>query len=284
MNDFVEVISPGLFSTIQDQGRFGFRKYGSPTAGVMDEQSAALANHLLNNHSSSPVLEITMTGPKLLFSTSTLISIAGADISPKLNEHSISINKVIAIQKGDILSFGALRYGCRCYLAIKDGFQTEYILNSYSYFSNITTNNRIKKGDQLPIKKHVAKQSHFSTVKIDDEFFKTINIKCSKGPEYHLVSNSEIVFQSNFSISNDSNRMGYRLDGPAIPYPTAFEMLTSSVLPGTVQLTPSGQLIILMKDCQTTGGYPRILQLTTDGINKLSQKKAADLVALVLQE
>lgn len=280
MKGFVEVISPGLYSTIQDSGRNGFRKYGVPPSGPMDKQSADMANHLLNNPMDAALMEITMHGPTLLFSVATQITIAGADISPKLNESEISRNKVVHIKPGDILTFGLLRFGARCYLAVRDGFQTANVLNSKSYFVPVTMHSLIKKGDKLPVNSHPSTDNSFSIVKNDDGHFKSINLSCTKGPEFDLLENqTESIFGITFSVSKDNNRMGYRLEGTPISYPENFNMLTSAVLPGTVQLTPAGQLIALMQDCQTTGGYPRILQLTRFGINTLAQKKAGDVVS-----
>lgn len=284
MSGFIEVMTTGLYSSIQDQGRIGFRKYGVPTSGVMDEQSATMANHLLNNKASASVMEITMTGPKLFFSNPTLIAITGADISPKKNDDPIARHKVIAMNTGDVLSFGALQLGLRCYLAVKGGFQTPIVMNSYSYFSGVTRDKMIEKGDQLPIMPYASAQHHFAGIKPDESFFNSPDLMCTKGPEFELLSleHQKEIFEDHFTVSQDNNRMGYRLDSPLLQYPSNYNMLTSSVLPGTVQLTPSGKLIVLMKDCQTTGGYPRILQLTQQGINKLAQKKAADQISFAL--
>lgn len=280
MKGFIEIISPGLYSTIQDSGRIGFRKYGVPPSGPMDQQSADMANHLLNNSLDAALMEITVHGPTLLFSVATQITLFGADISPKINDKEIAGNKVISVFPGDKLTFGLLRFGVRCYLAVKDGFQTEKILQSRSYFSPVTLYSMLRKGDKLPIKAYESNEDSLSMVKQDQARFKSIHLDCTLGPESELLTNQkEIIFQDRFTISKDNNRMGYRLEGPSLSYPENFNMLTSAVLPGTVQLTPSGQLIVLMQDCQTTGGYPRILQLTKSGINTLAQKKAGDLIS-----
>ncbi len=281
---FVEVIAPGLYTSIQDKGRLGFRKYGVPVSGVMDEQSASMANHLLNNSSDCALMEITMMGPKLLFSASTQITITGADISPQLNETPVQLNKITQVFKGDMLSFGKLKFGLRCYLAVKGGFQTEIVMNSRSYFTPVTSSNLIQKRDRLSISSYNESEHHLSSVKVDHSLFSPV-LSCSKGPEFHLLTSSEqgSVFDKRLIVSQDNNRMGYRLEGDQFHYPTSYNMLTSTVLPGTVQLTPSGNLIILMKDCQTTGGYPRILQLSREGINKLAQKKASDSILFSLE-
>ncbi|MCB0492320.1 MAG: biotin-dependent carboxyltransferase family protein [Cyclobacteriaceae bacterium] len=286
MNGFVEVIAPGLFSTIQDRGRFGFRKYGVPVSGVMDEQSASMANHLLNNSPDAALMEITMMGPKLLFSTETLIVITGADISPQLNKVPIQLNKVTKVFERDILSFGRLNYGVRCYIATKGGFKTESVMSSRSSFTSLTKNSSIQKGDQLPIGGYNGPEHHLSSVKIDQSFFSISSLPCTRGPEFDLLGSSEqkSIFGKKLLVSQDNNRMGYRFEGFQFQYPVDYNMLTSTVLPGTIQLTPSGNLIALMKDCQTTGGYPRILQLSQDGINKLAQKKASDTITFLLED
>lgn len=279
MTNNIEVLAPGMFTSIQDRGRIGYRKYGVPTSGVMDRMSGALANTLLNNPIDTPLLEITMLGPKLQFNTSTLITITGANISPQKNDLSIPLNTVIQIDRGDILSFGKLQFGCRSYLAIKNGFLTQKILGSHSFYKPITNSNTIGKGELLLIEHSPANQTHFhASVKEDADHFTCTEITCSRGPEFYLLSENDKqqVESSLLTVSSESNRMGYRLTHTALHFPNGFNMLTSSVLPGTVQLTPSGKLIALMVDCQTTGGYPRILQLTSMAINRLAQKKAGD--------
>ncbi len=262
----------------------GFRKYGVPCSGAMDGHSAELANRLLNNNVSAAVLEITLTGPKLKFLVATTIAITGANITPKINEANCQLNKVIGISEGDLLSFGSLQFGARCYLAVKGGFQTPIVMNSFSYFEEITQQAVIKKGDLLPIPSDSTPTLLGASVKVDDLLFSTSHLPCHPGPEFECLVKSEraSLFQSKFAISRDNNRMGYRLEGSPLQYPKDYSMLTSAVLPGTVQLTPSGQLIVLMRDCQTTGGYPRILQLTSTGINILAQKKATDQVTFEL--
>jgi allophanate hydrolase subunit 2 len=197
---------------------------------------------------------------------------------------SLPLNKTINIKRGDILSFGKLNFGVRCYLAVKDGFQTENVMNSYSYFNAVTRKAVLQKGDQLIINPNEFKANQSASIKIESALFDNNILECNKGPEFDLLNPSEreSIFNSEFEISPDNNRMGYRLKGMPMKYPADYNMLTSAVLPGTAQLTPSGQMIVLMRDCQTTGGYPRTLQLTPNAINILSQKKAADRISFRL--
>ena len=133
-----KVLTTGLYTSIQDLGRFGLRNYGVPSSGAMDEVSFRFANALLNNHKNDAALEITLIGPRLLFFKNTLIVVTGADMSAKINNTPIKTYKVYSIKKGDIVSFGNLKYGTRSYLAVKGGIQSEIILKSRSFFNEIS--------------------------------------------------------------------------------------------------------------------------------------------------
>lgn len=281
----IQVLSPGLLSTIQDGGRKGFRKFGVPLSGSMDAHSADLANILLNNTMDTPVLEITVQGPTLKFNCATIMSIVGADISPTINDKEIERNKILEVNKGDQLSFGKLISGCRCYLAVKDGFDVEKVFGSYSYYSGICDSNILKSGTVLKIKEYKYNVGSYVSVKVDDHHLTSKIIHAQKGPEFSLLSKQqqEFVLGNDFRVSPKNNRMGYQLEGHSIKIEKGFNMLTAVTIPGTVQLTPAGNPIVLMRDCQTTGGYPRILQLTEKGINLLAQKKTNDTIRFELK-
>ena len=275
----IKVLSSGILTTIQDLGRLGFANIGVPVSGVMDQYSAKLSNAILGNSESDAVLEITFGGCKFSFLESSFICISGADYSAKLNEQEIPLNKAIKVNTGDVLAFDKKRSGIRTYVAVLGGFQAKKILNSRSYFKNITKQEKVKKGDCLPFNVSVVKsRATYASIKVDESHFETKIITCFRGPEYGLLSKNQKEQLENkpFTISNDNSRMGYRLK-EKVPGKLK-SMLTSAVLPGTVQLTPSGKIIILMRDCQVTGGYPRILVLTDDAINILAQKSTNDSI------
>ncbi len=281
----IAVLNSGLFTSIQDLGRFGFRNQGVPVSGAMDSISAKMANSLLNNMMTDAVLEITLMGPKLLFKANTIIVIAGANMTPKINNETIPIYKPTEIFEGEILSFGKLVSGARCYLAIKNGINAETILNSKSQFSSITSCNRLMKSDQLKLFSNSDNKEVFKWANNNDkQFFDTEEIEVTPGPEYGLFSKNEIanLLTQKLTISNHNNRMGYQIVEEVICH--SISMTTSPVLPGTVQLLPSGRLIILMRDAQTTGGYPRVLQLTEYSISILAQKKVGDKIYFKLKE
>jgi biotin-dependent carboxylase-like uncharacterized protein len=269
----IEVLKAGFYDSIQDLGRFGFQEYGIPYSGIMDTHAASLANNLLGNDVNKAVMEITMTGPKLKFHCDATICISGADLSPCLNDEPIKMNQPLNIVKGEVLSFGKLKSGFRCYLAVLGGFQTEKICNSRSMYQGITKQSKILKNDLLPIlKSNALVNKKHASIKLKDPYFESKTINVFEGPEFELLSKiqKEQLFSQEFTISKNNNRMAYQLEEL---FMNDFEpIITSLVMPGTIQLTPSGKLIILMRDCQTTGGYPRVFQLEEKSLDILAQK------------
>lgn len=268
----VEVVKAGFYDSIQDFGRPGFQHYGVPYSGVMDVYGASLANSLLGNEIDAAVMEITMAGPVLKFHCNTNICLSGAELSPKLNGQSIPKNTAIAVGNGAVLSFGKLRHGFRCYLAVSEGFKSENIMNSYSMYKGITSTFKLNKNDRLPISVSPAFKVKNASLKTDDSYLQSGVIEVFEGPEFHQLSKEQktLLFSKEFRVSKHNSRMAYQLEET---FSNMLEpIITSLVLPGTVQLTPAGTLIILMKDCQTTGGYPRVLQLKESAMDVLAQK------------
>lgn len=277
----IKVIHPGFFTTIQDIGRFGYRDKGVPVCGCMDNYSASMANSLLENHEMDAVMEIAMTGPKLEFHSPSFFSITGAEMSPALNSVPINSYEVHKANEGDILSFGRLINGFRSYLAVKGGFLTESKLKSRSFYKPITDRNRIKEQMEIPIEGYSDYSPKISHI-IPEASHKEHELDVYKGPEYNILADDQLklLFANKFTIAKENNRMAYQLE--ELIGVQSHKMLTSATLPGTVQLTPAGKLIILMRDGQTTGGYPRILQMATKSIAMLSQKKFGDEVSFHL--
>jgi antagonist of KipI len=281
----IKVLKAGFYSTIQDQGRFGQREFGVPVSGAMDSYSSQFANALLANTKDAAVLEITMTGPKLQFSEPTLIAICGADLSPILNDKPVKMNAVLVIQNNDILSFGKLKSGLRAYLSVKGGFLGDKVLGSRSMYKVITPKHLISDTDVLLYKSYKENLQRLNAnVKYNNSILKDNVLEAYKGPEFERlpIDIQEQLQNNSFKISKLNNRMAYQLE-PLFKNKLE-QILTAPVLPGTIQLTPSGQLIVLMRDCQTTGGYPRVLQLTEKAINTLSQKLTGSALKISLKD
>ena len=267
----IKILSIGFHSSIQDAGRYGFRHLGIPVSGCMDLNSFNLANALLNNSSDCSVIESTFIGPTIEFLSSTYIAITGAQCHLLLNSVPVSINSVLKIEKGDILEFGKTTLGCRNYLSIIDGFDCEDILNSQSQYNGVTRHTLLQKNQIIVCNQTNRSIKNRAIVKINHSFFNTKLLTVLKGPEFNLLKNEikNRLFSKSFTLSSQSNRMAFLFNQDLSI--GIKEIITSSVQPGTVQLTPSGKIIILMRDAQTTGGYSRILQLTEQSISQLAQ-------------
>ncbi len=275
----IEVLSAGIFTTIQDQGRFGFRNIGVPLSGVMDQYLTFMANNLVANSGDKAVMEMTFSGPILKFHKDTFIAITAGEQVVFLNDKSISLNSVISVKQGDTLKLGSISQGVRGDLAVAGGFDSEMLLNSQSYYQGITQTPKIEKNDLLKFNlENTSKIRNRSVIKLDKQHFENNKIEVYPGPEFELLSNDlkTKLLRKKFIVSAQSNRMAYKFEKTACL--SSNEIITSSVHPGTVQLTPSGDLIVLMRDAQTTGGYARIFQLTDKSINQLAQKSSGSEV------
>jgi len=274
----IKVIQPGLFTTIQDGGRHGYRNIGIPTSGFMDKESAWAANNIVDNDREESLIEITLKGPTLLFDNNYTISITGGDFNPLINDMPIKMYESINVKLGDTLKINNTKNGARCYLAISGGIDVKSIFGSKSFLSNISESYYLRKGDEI----RISDNSNNKILKKNKLKFKlNRSMEVFKGPEFDLLSIKvkNMLFKNKFTIRTNS-RMAYNLEEKV--QIGIKSIISSPVLPGSVQLTPSGKMIILHRDCQTTGGYPRILQLSRNSLNNLSQLKSGEKIELKL--
>ena len=281
-------LKSGLQTTIQDLGRHGVQDLGIPINGAMDKASAQLANQLVGNNANSPVLEITLLGPKIQFEGQCQIAITGADLSAEINGNTIPLFRTINIEHGDELSFGKPLTGCRAYLAINGKWDIQSWLGS---FSASATNTAQTTPDSIIVKDQIleiirGKDQPIITISESERPSLSIEapIKVYPGPEFEAFSTIEKqgFFGDSFTIGQDSNRMGYRLKEALNGYTKKEEVISSGVIPGTIQITNSGQPIVLMADAQTTGGYPRIANVSSTELDRLAQFKPGDTVRFEL--
>lgn len=282
-------LKTGLQTTIQDGGRTGYQSYGIPISGAMDKQSANLANLIVGNEVDTPVLEITLLGPKIQFEGSCQIAITGANLSPKINHQPVSNYETINVKDGAILSFGATQIGCRSYLAVRGHWQIKKWLDSYSALPNnveATPESYIQK--EKPLQIETAPRIPKKILPLDKQpiYPNSLKIKVLPGPEFEQFSNYTIgyFFSGTHKITNESNRMGYRLDTRLNDFKPQKEVISSGIIPGTIQITRAGQPVILMSDAQTVGGYYRIANVLTEDLNKLAQLKPGEEVAFILMD
>ncbi len=276
------LLKAGLYTTVQDNGRFLGAHLGIPSSGAMDRQSAEIANLILGNNKNDALLECTFIGPSIEFHAPTLISIVGAEIPAFLNDIKLNPSKNIQIDNGDILTFGKIEKGSRFYIGVKGGILSEVVYNSRSTCITGGILKQLKNGDQLPYLPYSATKT--SSVSIKRVLGNNI-LNVFKGPEFSILSSDlqKSLIGSSYTILPDSNRMAFRVKHP-LELSHSHSIISSATMPGTVQLTTSGELIILMRDTQTTGGYPRILQLSEEAINDLSQLMPSEEFTLKLDD
>lgn len=268
----IEVINPGIHTTIQDSGRLNNRFEGIPTSGAMDQHAYILANHLLQHTSFTPVLEFTLKGPTLFFYAETYIVLTGAEFEVKLNNTKIPHAAPVYIPAESTLEIGHVKKGNYGYLGVLNGFSADVILDSASYHTTLNPEAKLKRGQRLMYITTQFKRIDFNSrvTPVHDKLSRT-RLDVYPGPEFHTLDDFTqlSLLNQQYSIHPNSNRMAIQLGD--VSDVSAKEIITSPVQPGTVQLTPSGQLIVLMRDAQTTGGYARVLQLSDYAMNSLAQ-------------
>ncbi|MEM6316535.1 MAG: 5-oxoprolinase subunit PxpB [Bacteroidota bacterium] len=281
-------LKTGLQTLVQDRGRFGYQAFGVPVSGAMDRKNAELANQLVGNSDDTPVLEMTLLGPTIEITGTCQIAITGADFAPKFNNQPLPRYKTISIKNGGILRFGGAKSGCRAYLAIRGQWEIPQWLDSYSalpYNGTIATpHSYLQKGSQLFIKSKERMTTKSLPINRQPSFPTFQEIKVLLGPELEIFSKKTIAyfFSQTFTISADANRMGYRLEERLMDYTPQKNIISTGVVPGTIQITNSGQPVVLMADAQTVGGYPRIANVLSSEMSKLAQLKPSDKVRFVL--
>jgi antagonist of KipI len=276
----------GLFDTIQDKGRYGYQHLGVNPGGVMDTVASCVANMLVGNSMDEAVIELHFPASAIIFEKPCVITISGADFSPSINGQIIPLNTTIIVAASSQLAFAQYKNGARCYLAVHGGLDVKKWLNSYSTNTKVHAggfNGRIlKNNDVLYFREQQISFIAFSfqtlvitSIKIDPGFLYPASntIRCIEGRQYSwLEDSSKKTFNTtSLKITTQSDRMGYRLIGEQLHTKEQTQLLSSAVTKGTIQLLPDGNLILLMADHQTTGGYPVIANVISADIPSLAQ-------------
>ena len=293
----VEVISSGLLTTIQGLPRYGLAHLALSAGGSIDKEGALLANTLVGNSEDAAGLEITGTGPKLLFHIDTWVAWVGSYCAAQIDGQIVSGNRPVYIRQGQTLSFGAITQGYRIFLALSGGIESEFILGGRgSHLSAGIGDKQVQKGDILYLPKLLReapllkklKQEHriYPKWSVASPSFSGQDIQRIKAiPSMHLnllnTKEQASLWKSIWTVSSQSNRMGMRLDGNlSISSPIA-GIASQGIWFGTVQLPPSGQPILMMAEHATTGGYPRLLETIESERSKLAQLRPGDKIQFV---
>lgn len=284
----VRFVKPGLSTTIQDHGRPGLQHLGIPIGGPLDRQSAFLGNKIVGNDTVSPVLEVTLLGPEIEFSADCSIAITGANLSPTINGASCKMYRLLSITAGDILKFGQPITGCRSYLAIAGDWQVDKWMGSASTTTHqpdlFTPKSLIRKNTEITIIASEKRVKQPGTTSVAPKFLNNVVVRVMPGPEYNLFSETFIkaFLNTKHKLSNDCNRMAYRLMDNIPGFKPDQELISSGIVPGTIQITNEGQPIILLADAQTTGGYYRIANIIDEDLDILGQLKPGDKISFQL--
>ncbi|MED1266535.1 biotin-dependent carboxyltransferase family protein [Bacillus mycoides] len=295
----VEILHAGMFTTVQDLGRFHYQQYGVPVGGAMDKSALRMINMLVGNEENEAGLEITIMGPKLLIKKTTLLAIGGADMEPLLNGERIPLWRPILAEEGSMLCLGKAKSGCRAYVTFAGGINIDRTMGSKSTYIRAALGGiegrMLKKGDYFQIGTGAEVASRFIQNLQEEKRIKTKWAICNnalpkykKHPILRVITDFEYdqfteesiksFFSKEYKVSNYADRMGYRLDGDVLNRVEEIEILSSPVTFGTIQVPNGGQPIILMADRQTTGGYPRIGNVISVDLPLLAQLKPGDYV------
>lgn len=279
-------LKAGLQTTLQDEGRLGYQHLGIPVGGYADVASANSANWLVGNELNTPVLEIPIMGPEISIEGSCQIAITGGDMSASINDVAVKRYQTINIEDSALIKFGRLVSGCRAYLAVGGTWQVQEWLGSCSPlagFSQLLTPGAVvQKGQKIILRKTRNIEKRVQEIPILDEA--TTYIKVYKGAEYEYFTQKAcaLFFEQVYTVGNRFDRMGCVLHTrqalPTLPG----EIISSSLLPGTVQISNDGFPIIVLKDAPVTGGYNRIAIIDKAHQDLIAQMKQGDQIQFVL--
>jgi antagonist of KipI len=292
----------GFLTSVQDLGRTGLRQFGVSTSGALDSFALRVANLLVGNDAATAGLEITLGGLQLRFEDQRIVAWCGGEFDVHIGSQALPPGHVAHLQAGDELKFGRANTGCRCWLAISGGINVPVVLGSRS--ADLRANfggfegRALRDGDRLSLGEFRRSPS-FSRATADKQTATTENISSWAGPhdwvsptkrypilrfirgaDWHRfnVSTFQRFTGEEFAVSPDSDRMGVRLDGPELKRQDETDLISEAVAPGTIQVPPSGKPILLLGDCQTIGGYPKIAHVITVDLGVAAQLSAGDAV------
>src|SRR4029077_11065245 len=282
----------GFLTSVQDLGRTGFRQFGVSTSGALDPFALRIANLLVGNDESAAGLEITLGGLQLRFEDERIVAWCGGEFDVQIGSRALPAGHVAHLRAGDELKFCRRQIGCRCLLAISGGIDVPVVLGSRS--TDLRANfggfqgRSLRDGDELPlgefrrsqaaaterIRSWTAPHGWVSPVKPDP------TLRFIRGLDWNRFNASSLQHLASkaFTVSPDSDRMGVRFEGPELKRKDKIDLISEAVAPGTIQVPPSGKPILLLGDCQTIGGYPKIAHVITVDLGVAAQLRAGDHV------
>jgi antagonist of KipI len=288
------VIRAGFLTSVQDLGRTGFRQLGVSTSGALDSFALRVANLLVGNNESAAGLEITLGGLHLRFEDERIVAWCGGEFDVQIGSRALPAGHVAHLQAGDELKFGNTQFGCRCWLAISGGIDVPIVISSRSTDLRASfggfEGRALRDGDIVPLAHRPGSSSptraEVSSWTAPHDWVSPAsrhpNLRFVPGVDWSRFADVTIQRFRNqeFAVSPDSDRMGVRLEGPGLKRKHETDLISEAVAPGTIQVPPSGKPILLLGDCQTIGGYPKIAHVITVDLAVAAQLGAGDGVRL----
>lgn len=294
----IRVLKPGLLTTVQDLGRLGYQQYGVPTGGAMDTLSLRQANLAVGNDEHAAALEMTLLGPALQFEHDSLIAMAGADLQPCIEGTSLPQARPVFVKANSVLTMSGSAHGAFAYLAVAGGIDVPKVMGSLATFLRASIGGfqgrALQSGDRLPIgslsnRSQALMQSLCGNVSVKPwhsvpwcvaNQASSEVIRVVEGSELAWLSTESAarLFTETFTVTPQSDRMGYRLRGPELQLAHAAELISEAVCPGTIQLPPGGDPILLMADCAPTGGYAKVAHVIAADLHLAAQKRPGETI------
>lgn len=293
----IEVIESGIFTTVQDKGRYGYQRYGVPVSGALDQFAIRVGNLLVGNDENDAGLEIAFLGPRLRFLHDSIIAITGGDLGPMVNEAPVPAWEPIAMSRDSILSFKGPHDGIRSYLCVEGGINVPLVLGSRSTFTRSQLGGfegrPLLPGDKIPVADTAHATARVGARKLAPDkiphYGKDHILRVIMGPQDDAFARAgiETFLSSSFTVTPMFDRMGYRLEGPVIEHKQGADIVSDGTPIGSVQVAGNGLPIVLLADCGTTGGYTKIATVISVDLPKIGQAQPGDTVtfrAISLQE
>ena len=282
----IEVLHPGLLTTVQDLGRTGYQRFGVSVSGAVDPRSAAVANILAGNPDGEAVLECTVLGPQLRFDAPAVIAVTGADLGPTLDGIPVENYRALRVQAGQTLRFTGPKCGCRAYLAVSGGLDVPEVMGSRSTYMKAKIGGwhgrKLEKGDVLPLRAPGTEPKALENRALAPEFRgrSEYTLRVVMGPQDDAFTPGGVsAFLSGvYTVTPEFDRMGCRMEGPEIEHAGSADILSDGIAFGAVQVPDSGQPIVMLADRQTTGGYTKIANVISADFRLLGQLKSGDRV------
>lgn len=276
--------TPGIYTTVQDAGRFGYEQFGVSPAGPMDRRAFDIANLLVGNDTEEAELEMTFLGAGIRFTAPAVIALTGADMKPALNGNPLCMYRAVSVSAGDVLSMQAAQGGCRTYLAVAGGLDIPLLMGSRSTLVKNgiggLDGRPLKKGDEVRFRKSIAVVENQQAHRMQAERKATgiCEVRVLMGPQDDCFTGKGKAdfLNGTYKVTGDSDRMGYRLEGPVLEHVTDGNIISDGIVMGSIQVPSAGQPIVMMADCQSIGGYTKIATVISVDLPLIGQCSAGD--------